>query len=165
MRGGVRSPKITALETHVVGSHLSVTPQLSAEPPPSCTGAGGGTLGSSEVELVVEGDEEARGAETPLRAGMPPSTLGWAAAGRNSPSAQGGFPWVLLGSPGRRIVYSVDASKVKAFKLCSVWTQAVKKVRKELKVTGFAALSGKLPEKRATFVRTKAALPKPLQVG
>ena len=53
----MQSPKITALRG-IEGSHLSVTPQLSAEPPPSCTGPGGGTLGSSEVEVVVEGDEE-----------------------------------------------------------------------------------------------------------
>ncbi len=58
MRGIVQSPKITALRG-IEGSHLSVTPQLSAEPPPSCTGPGGGTLGSSEVEVVVEGDKEA----------------------------------------------------------------------------------------------------------
>ena len=31
----MRSPKITSLETHIEGSHLSVTPQLSAEPPSS----------------------------------------------------------------------------------------------------------------------------------
>ena len=38
IRGGVQSPRITALETPE-GSQSSATPQLSAEPPPSCTAA------------------------------------------------------------------------------------------------------------------------------
>ena len=41
-------------------------------------------------------EQEARGAETPSRAGSPPSTSGRAAASRHSPSVQGvslGAPW------------------------------------------------------------------------
>ena len=58
----MRSPKITALDTHVEGSHLSVTPQLSAEPPPSCTASrrSGGRhepLGQGVCRIVYNPDE------------------------------------------------------------------------------------------------------------
>ena len=55
--------------------------------------------------------------------------------------------------PGRRIVYIEGASKVKAFKLSSVWTQAVKAVRKEFEVTSVVAVSVKTQEKKTTHVK------------
>jgi hypothetical protein len=38
-------------------------------------------------------------------------------------------------------------------------------VRKDLKVTGFAEVTGKTQEKIVTYEWTKAAHPKPLQMG
>ena len=66
------------------------------------------------MELVEEGDDEARGGRDALEGGLAALDLRARPPRAGIARASRGFPWVLLGSPRRRIVVNPDESLVKA---------------------------------------------------
>ena len=112
-KGYVQDPKVTALRI-IEGSHLSVTPQLSAEPPPSCTGPGGGRLGSSEEEWLRRWRRRGPRGRDALEGGLAALDLGPGRRGQPCRLCRAGAPLLRPGGVCR-IVYNPGKSQVKVY--------------------------------------------------